>query len=206
MLKAYVDLQWLNVKVGILFAKLGIPPNTWTVMSLVPALMGFMALYYHNLGWALVLFVVSGFMDIIDGAVARVTKCVSNLGAFLDGIIDRYVEIIMYLGIWYFLQDTQALLIPTAIWTMLLIFGALMPSFVRAYADHREVVTDRDDQRRMGGLIERFERLTIIYFGMFFSLVYEERILLWALAVTAVLSNLTAIQRTLFVVSYSKKK
>lgn len=205
MLKSYFDLQWASVKVGIVFSKLGIPPNIWTVFSLLPALAGFWALYTHNLGLALILFIISGFIDIIDGAVARVTKSVSNLGAFLDGIIDRYVEIIMYLGLAYYLKGAPDLFIPSEIWIMLLVFGALMPSFVRAYADHRDVVSDRDDQRRMGGVIERFERLSIVYVGMLAGIIWGTSLLLAAIAVTAVATNLTALQRIHYVVSYKKK-
>ncbi|MFC2154811.1 CDP-alcohol phosphatidyltransferase family protein [Candidatus Altiarchaeota archaeon] len=205
MLKSYFDVEWVSVKVGIVFSTLGISPNTWTVLALAPAILGFISLYQSNLPLALVLFVLSGFLDIIDGAVARVTKSVSNLGAFLDGIIDRYVEILMYLGLWFFLQGTPEFVLPTSIWVMLLIFGALMPTFVRAYADHREVVTDHDDQKRMGGLIERFERLTLIYLGMFLALVYTGQALLYAIALTALLTNLTAMQRILFVVQYRRK-
>lgn len=205
MLKSYFDLQWASVKVGIVFSTLGIPPNVWTVFSLVPAIAGFWALTTHNLAAALALFIASGFIDIVDGAVARVTKSVSNLGAFLDGIIDRYVEILMYLGLAYYLKGAPDLFIPSEIWIMVLIFGTLMPSFVRAYADHRDVVCDRDDQRRMGGVIERFERLSIVYLGMLAGIVWGTSLLTAAIALAAVATNLTALQRIAYVVSYKKK-
>ena len=89
-------------------------------------------------------------------------------------------------------------------WLLLLVFGAVMPSFVRAYADHREVVTDRDDQKRMGGFMERFERLGLVLAGMFLAVVWDIVALMYAIALVAILSNLTAIQRIGFVVNYKK--
>jgi hypothetical protein len=80
-----------------------------------------------------------------------------------------------------------------------------MPTFVRAYADHRGVVTDQADLKKMGGFFERFERLLLIYVGMLLSIAYEsDAILAQAVALVAVLSNLAALQRTLFAVGYKK--
>lgn len=193
MIKASLDTEEASVKLGILFSKVGISPNTWTLLALVPAALGFLALAAGNLLAGLLLFIVSGLIDAIDGAVARVTESVSSLGAFLDGVIDRYVEMALYLGLSLYLWRGFFIL-PSQVWIMLLIFGALMPTFVRAYADHKGVVTDPEKQRKMGGLIERFERLMLLYGGMFLGL-SDVRLLLLTVAVVAVLANLTAFQR-----------
>ena len=206
MIKSRFDTEFLSVKIGYVFMRLGVSANAWTILSLFPAIAGFYMLYVHNLPYALILFAASGFMDVIDGAVARVTKSVSNLGAFLDGVIDRYVELLLYIGLLIYLSGTGYIL-PTPFLIVLLVFGALMPTFVRAYADHRDVVTDRDDQKKMGGLIERFERLTLIYAGMLLAVVYHNNLLLiYTVAAVALLSNLTALQRILFVVGYEKPR
>ena len=42
---------------------------------------------------------IAGFFDAIDGSVARVTKKTSALGGFLDSIIDKVSEIIIFIGI-----------------------------------------------------------------------------------------------------------
>ncbi|MBN2518734.1 MAG: CDP-alcohol phosphatidyltransferase family protein, partial [Candidatus Altiarchaeota archaeon] len=128
-----------------------------------------------------------------------------NLGAFLDGIVDRYVEILLYLGLLFFLTNNsvQELLLPYQYWVSLLIFGALMPTFVRAYADHRNVVTEPEDHRRMGGLMERAERLILLFAGMvlgYFNAIYLGYIVV---AVT-IITNLTALQRIVFVIRFRK--
>jgi archaetidylinositol phosphate synthase len=184
----------VDVRIGILFSKFGINPNTWTMLSLAPALIGFLALAYGNLGLGLIFFVLSAFMDIIDGTVARVTNSVSNLGAFLDGVVDRYVELALYLGLWFYIQGIPTIILPHGLWFILLIFGALMPSFITAYADHRNVINDPDRLKNIGGLMERFERLAVIYFGMFLGLI-NPLWLMYVLILTVFLANLTAIQR-----------
>ncbi|MFH1055657.1 MAG: CDP-alcohol phosphatidyltransferase family protein [Candidatus Altiarchaeota archaeon] len=187
-------MEGTHVRIGIMFSKLGLSPNAWTWLSLAPAVFGFISLYNHMLLPGLILFVTSAFMDIIDGNVARVTKSVSNLGAFLDGVIDRYVEFSLYLGLWFYLGETTQLLLPNGLWLFLLLFGALMPSFITAYADHRNVVTSPEKLKNIGGILERFERLLLLYFGMFLG-IFNPLWLTYSIILTAVLANITSIQR-----------
>ncbi|MBN2250902.1 MAG: CDP-alcohol phosphatidyltransferase family protein [Candidatus Altiarchaeota archaeon] len=207
MLKARFDTRRFSVKLGILFSRLGISPNTWTLMALLPAFIGFVALaFYRMLPESLLLFVVSGFLDAVDGAVARVTRSVSALGAFLDGIIDRYVEFLLYMGLLFYLFNVEEQLwLPNPFWVAFLIFGSLMPSYIRAYADHRKVVTEEVPQRSMGGLLERAERLVLVYLGMLIG-IYDVILLVYVVAATAVLANYTALQRLWFVVNYGKRR
>ena len=89
-------------KIGLSAAKIGFSANGWTVIGLVFA--AFSALFYSEIlfgngfyGGSFLL--LSGFVDIIDGAVARVTKSVSSRGNFLDSTFDRVGEILVFLGI-----------------------------------------------------------------------------------------------------------
>lgn len=195
----------MSVRIGMLFSKAGLSPNAWTLLALLPAVCGFAALVYGQLLLGAVLFLLSGLLDAIDGAVARVTGAVSNLGAFLDGVIDRYVELLLYLGLLAYLSVSWApqILFPHAFWIVLLVSGALMPTFVRAYADHRNVVTEPEDHRRMGGMVERAERLGLLFAGMALGY-FNTTFLVYMIAATAVLSHVTALQRIRFVLGFSK--
>ena len=42
---------------------------------------------------------LSGFFDVLDGAVARATGRTSQRGAFLDSTLDRVSEVVVFLGI-----------------------------------------------------------------------------------------------------------
>jgi archaetidylinositol phosphate synthase len=180
-------------------SRLGISPNAWTLLSLLPAMAGLIELSMHQLATGLLLFILSGFIDMVDGAVARATGQATARGAFIDGVVDRYVELMLYLGLLFYLGPGNFWGLPKEVWFMLLIFGALMTSFVRAYADHRGVVKDPENQKRMGGLLERGERLLLLYAGMAAGLANPEW-LMAAVAITAVLANATALQRIIFAV------
>ncbi len=195
MIKSKFNTDGISIKIGIIFSRFGISPNIWTLISIIPAVLGFGALYTHHLIYGLILFLISGIIDAIDGSVARVTGRVTSFGAFLDGIVDRYVEILLYLGLLFYGIS--------GLWISLLIFGAIMPSFVRAYADHRGVVTEPEDHRRMGGILERGERLTLIYIGMLLGH-FDFSWLLYIIKLAAILGNITALQRIWFVFNYKK--
>jgi phosphatidylglycerophosphate synthase len=185
------------------FSGLGLGPNHWTMLSMVPASAGFLALASHRLAAGLILFAASGFIDMVDGAVARATNSSTARGAFIDGVLDRYVELFICLGLTLYLGPEAYLLLPISFWMVLMIFGSVMTSFVRAYADHRGVVKDPLLLKRMGGLLERAERLMVLYLGMLLG-IFDESWLVWAIIVVAVLSNVTVVQRILFALHYER--
>jgi len=196
MLKATLRSEKTDRLAGGL-AAIGLSPNAWTLISLVPALAGLTALVMHQLALGLAMFALSAFIDIVDGTVARVTNQVSDKGAYIDGVVDRYVELMLYLGLLIYIGRGDFLGLPNEVWIVLLIFGGLMTSFVRAYADHRGIVKDPGELKRMGGLLERLERLMLLYFGMLLGL-FDIQWLMAVIALTALLANATALQRIRF--------
>jgi len=196
--------EQIGVKLGILFSYLPVSPNQWTVISIIPAMLGFVALaFYRDMALGLLLFVLSALLDAVDGGVARVTGSVSNLGAYLDGMADRLVEGFLFFGLMFFgLPDTilLGLAIPMWAWIALLLFvGTGLVSFSRAYADHRKVVTDAKKLKAMGGVLERAERLVLVFAGMaLFS--FGPAYLNGAIILAGALSLVTLAQRVWFVV------
>jgi len=82
---------------------------------------------------------------------------------------------------------------------LLLFIGSAMVSYARAYADHRKVITDEKKLRKMGGILERAERLLLVFIGM--ALFYVDVAYLnAAIIVAAILSCITLVQRIWFVV------
>src|SRR5512137_1958361 len=177
------------------FSKLGLSPNAWTVLSLVLAVAGCISLISHHLAAGLIFFAVSGFLDIVDGAVARATNSSSASGAFIDGVLDRYVEMLLFLGLMFYLgPDDVLLMLPIQVWIAVLIFGSIMTSFSRAYADHRGLLRDPALLQKMGGVLERAERLMLLYLGMLLG-IFDQRYLALTIVLVAILSNATAVQR-----------
>jgi cardiolipin synthase len=66
-------------------------PNivTFVRILLIPVFVA--ALMYNAHGYALVLFVVAGLSDALDGLLARATGQKSRLGAFLDPLADKFL-------------------------------------------------------------------------------------------------------------------
>ncbi len=195
VIKSRFDTERISTRIGLVFSEFGFSPDTWSLLSLIPALLGFFGLVNHDVPLALVLFLVSGFMDAIDGAVAMVTGSATAFGAFMDGVIDRYVEILLYMGLLFYGI--------APVWVVLLVFGALMPTYIRAYSDHKGVVTEPHKHKEMGGLLERPERLALIYLGMFLSCYYRVEFLQYSVIMAGILSNFTAFQRIYYVVNRS---
>lgn len=80
-------------KLAQLIAKTQITPNTLTLMSLVVVIIGTPLVVTTRSGLVFaVIVLVSGFLDAVDGAVARVSGMSSLRGALLDSLIDRVCE------------------------------------------------------------------------------------------------------------------
>jgi len=194
----------MSIRIGMLFSKIPISANVWTLLSVVPAIAGFVLLaYYKQMTNALILFVISSVMDAIDGGVARVTGTVSNLGAYLDGMMDRVVEGLLLVGIMlYGINDLTIGVYSTPAYiliVLLLFFGSVMTSYSRAYAVYRKVLRSEKKISKMPGILERAERLILVFIGM---LTYglNPLYLTYAIALAAVLSIITVMQRVIYIV------
>jgi len=136
-------------------------------------------------GWlslAGVVFLLVNALDFLDGAVARAAGTAGRYGAFLDSVLDRYSEAVVFVGllIWFArLGDTPAL---TA--TALALIGSFMVSYCRARAEGLGLDCEV-------GLLQRPERIVILGIGM----IAPDYLLTPVLILLAVLTNLTAAQR-----------
>ena len=186
------SLEPIMSKLGLTFASLGLSANFWTMLGLVtstlagvayamPAatpLIRFPWFYASIIGSILLL--ISGFFDIIDGNVARITRQSSKKGAFLDSSLDKLAEAIMFIGI-----ATGSLADPLL--CMIALSLSLMVSYVRARAESLGV------ELRGVGIGERAERLLII---AIMGLIPVAGIMQWAIVVVSVVSGITLVQRT----------
>lgn len=130
---------------------LNINPNIVTVISPFIAVLAAYGFANHLLilGTAAILF--SGFLDVVDGAVARYHNKSSKFGAFLDSTMDRFADAIIYIGIifggycdWFV--------------GVLAIHSAITVSYVRARAESQGVECNI-------GIAERAVRMIILMIG-----------------------------------------
>jgi CDP-diacylglycerol--glycerol-3-phosphate 3-phosphatidyltransferase len=166
--------------VAMWLGKMGLSPNAVTVLGFF--LTAFVAVVLATgrteLGGILLIGTLA--FDAVDGTLARLTGATSRFGAFLDSTLDRWAEVVIYLAlVWLFLQDGQdtgVLLSTAAMATSLLV------SYTRARAEGAGFQCKE-------GLLTRFERMLILIIGLLINQA------IWALAIIALLSGLTAVQR-----------
>jgi len=87
-------------KMSILFARFGFTPNKMTLFNF---LIGFYAIIFFDLGEFWILFggiaiLFSGILDNVDGCIAGITNNETNLGAYLDAVVDRAGDIVWMIG------------------------------------------------------------------------------------------------------------
>lgn len=179
--------------VGNLFYKF-LTPNQYSFLAIFISLIGFKFLIELKLKVALILLVTSSFLDFVDGAVARKTKTASQKGAYLDTILDRYVEGIILLG-FLFLPMPQ-ILFPNYIWIFLSLFGSLMTTYAKAAGKEKEIL----ETELKKGLIGRGERMILENLAIFLG-IFDLQYTIYLIIVLAALSNFTALQRIYMVLN-----
>jgi archaetidylinositol phosphate synthase len=203
MLKQDESARGFQASMGRILAVIPLTPNQWTFLAVALALVAALAIATTgNLILGLALFALAGLFDVIDGAVARARGETSALGGFMDGVADRFVEASFLFALMFI--PLPVVLIDPKIWLALLIFlGTCMPSFIRAYSDHKGVMS-REKALAMGGVFERSERLILVLAGLAAGIALSMEYLVYALALASALSIITIIQRLAYVSAQPK--
>lgn len=82
-----------------LIAKTGVSPNTLTIIGFILSAMAAVLVARGLFIAAGVTILVAGLFDMLDGALARKTNRATRFGAFLDSLLDRLSEGILFLAI-----------------------------------------------------------------------------------------------------------
>jgi phosphatidylglycerophosphate synthase len=104
-------------------------------------------------GWAGALILFAGLFDMLDGQVARLGNMSSQFGALYDSVLDRYSELILFLGICYYLVSHHYFL--SSLFAFIGLIGSMMVSYTRARAEGLGIECK-------DGLMQRPERVIII--------------------------------------------
>ncbi|MDD5340728.1 MAG: CDP-alcohol phosphatidyltransferase family protein [Candidatus ainarchaeum sp.] len=194
MLKQAEGPRKIQDTIGEALAAVPLSPNQWTLLSVIAALAaGAVIAVRQDLGLGIILFAIAALLDLVDGAVARARRETSALGGFLDGVADRFVEAIFLFSFMFY--PLPIILMDPKIWLAAFIFlGTCMPSFIRAYADHKGVIT-RERALALGGLFERSERLGLVILGLAAGMLLSMQFFVYAVILACALSLVTIIQR-----------
>lgn len=174
--------------VGEIFSLPAITPNQYTLISVFFALASSYFLINQKIILAIVFFLIAGFLDFVDGAVARHKNMATKTGAYLDTVIDRYVEGLLLLGMLFL--PLPEIFFPAYVWIFLILFGSIMTTYAKAAAKEKNLT----DQEMKGGLLSRGERIILLTTALILGL-FSFIWMTYLLIAVALLSNFTALQR-----------
>jgi len=143
---------------------------------------------------ATALLLLSGFCDALDGVIARLYEEATVFGGFLDSLLDRYADTAVYLGI--IISGLCDVL-----WGLIALSGSLLVSYSRARAEAAGI------EMESIGLAERAERIIILAAASIAAVFWQPTTAMnIGIILIAMLSNLTVLQRSLYVYGKLKKK
>lgn len=192
-------LTWFNnfflIPIIKLLVLTKIKPDHITLLGLFFAIVCCYLLINGMWFFASLILLISGFFDMLDGALARYSDTTTSFGKFLDSFVDRVCESLILAGILiYFIfveqNDITALLVYTSICTSLIV------SYSRARAESLGVESK-------DGLMTRAPRVITLTIGIFTfsfldnSIVFNLSFIDISLLFITILSLFTVIQRVL---------
>ncbi|MHA1721217.1 MAG: CDP-alcohol phosphatidyltransferase family protein [Promethearchaeota archaeon] len=181
------------------FVKLRVTPNAATIIMLFFSILSslFLIIFNNLLLFGIFIF-ITGIMDGIDGAIARLTSTNSKFGGFFDSTMDRLSEGIIYLAI---VWKSSELFTNFPKWDIFFIWicfiFSLLISYIRARAElELSKGTEKFDTNI--GLFARSERLfylVILSILSYFLGSMENIVFSWGIIIFSILVFLTFIYR-----------
>jgi CDP-diacylglycerol--glycerol-3-phosphate 3-phosphatidyltransferase len=163
----------------------GITADVLTATGLVSATATGVLVATGHLHWAVVMLIVTGMHDLLDGPVAKAAGTASVRGAFFDSVTDRVADAVIMLGAsWYLLNQGEGHL---ALLPMAILAVTSLVSYERAKAESLGL-------QAKGGLMERGERMFVFGVGCLSADIFVP--VLWVLFI---LISFTAISRFVMV-------
>ena len=194
---------------GKFFGKLNISPNTITMISgLFAIATATMYSFNGRVGsfefWWLIGFalsIITGFIDVIDGSVARATGKTTMFGKVLDPVMDRFAEFCFLIGISIGVYTFAPLdgfwpqleTIPVAALCLFSFAGMIFASYARARGESVAQVSVESV-----GIMERREKLIILFLGNLLYYWFNVALII-AIVLVGILSFITTIQRMVYI-------
>jgi CDP-diacylglycerol---glycerol-3-phosphate 3-phosphatidyltransferase len=188
--KSFTDNMRLWFK-GILdplanfLTRIGLTPTAITLTGVAGNIVGAILIANGQLLWGGILALLMGPLDALDGTMARLRGEASNWGAFVDSVSDRYSELLILGGLLYYYAAQSNMLGVMLVFTAAA--GSVLVSYTKARADSLKFDANT-------GILTRMERYMILAPGLIIGYYYP-MVLMVAVAIIALLANITAFQR-----------
>jgi len=184
----------ITTLIGNNFGSLGLSPTFWSMIAFAFAILSSIffglsnflseqGIVFPSQIIASIMLLISGFFDIVDGSVARVSKRATSRGAFLDSNFDKISEALIFIGI-----AIGGLSSP--ILAMIALSTSILVSYIRARAESLGI------ELKGVGIGERAERLLILSICGFIPISGSIQ---WGIIIIIILSSFSFIQRFWFV-------
>lgn len=184
----------ITTLIGNNFGSLGLSPTFWSMIAFAFAILSSIffglsnflseqGIVFPSQIIASIMLLISGFFDIVDGSVARVSKRATSRGAFLDSNFDKISEALIFIGI-----AIGGLSSP--ILAMIALSTSILVSYLRARAESLGI------ELKGVGIGERAERLLILSICGFIPISGSIQ---WGIIIIIILSSFSFIQRFWFV-------
>ncbi len=177
--------------------KLHITPNIISLFGLCINILSAIAIFIGHLQTGGFLLLFASFFDMLDGAMARNTKQMTKFGAVFDSTLDRYSELFSLCAlVWFFYAKMYGDLFILA--TLLSIIGSIMVSYIKARGEGMGI-------KCTVGIMTRPERVVVLMSALILNPIHY-LILPISMWLIALASNITAIQRLLYIRKVTKQE
>ena len=188
---------WFLTPMAKFLVALGATANqvSWGSLGLGFLAGGFLAT--GHFGFGAICATISGFLDSLDGRVARMSGLASDAGEVLDAAVDRYVEFFFLAGLTVYYREVPLL----QVLALLALLGSFMVSYSTTKAEALQVEVPKGSMRRPERAVylilgASLSALSVAWFerrGEFPSALGYPMIV--ALGLVALLANISAIGR-----------
>jgi CDP-diacylglycerol--glycerol-3-phosphate 3-phosphatidyltransferase len=164
----------------------GVSPNQLTLLALAANIVSGVLIVMGDWIWAAIALILGGIFDVMDGSVARQRGESRRSGAFMDSVLDRIADMVVFACLfWRLAADGQTTAATLALITLVV---SVAVSHVRAEAEAAKVVLTE-------GLFQRLERVIALVIGLLIP-----GMMVPVLLVLAVLGTATVLQRSFLAV------
>jgi phosphatidylglycerophosphate synthase len=175
--------HFLDTPLGFIAKRIPFSPNVLSVTGFIITVTAAFVIP-HSLLLGGILILSGGIFDVLDGIVARTTGKATKFGAFLDSVLDRYSDALLFLSIaWYLAAHGDHTGSFLSIGTLV---GAFLISYARARAEGL-------GESCHTGIMERPERLILLIVATLTGWLVP---VLW---IMLILTHVTVIQRVYYV-------
>jgi CDP-diacylglycerol---glycerol-3-phosphate 3-phosphatidyltransferase len=169
---------------GAFLNRIGLTPNAITLLGLAGTSIGAYVISRGEMTQGGIILLLSVLVDALDGTMARLRGESSDFGGFVDSVSDRYAEFITFGGLlYYFLSQENYAGVAVAFGATA---GSVLVSYVKARAEGLGFTAKV-------GILTRVERYIVLIPLLIFNQPFV------AVALIALLGNITALQRILHV-------